>query len=102
MCGRRPSDDRIGSTGPGYDPFQLRDVARLQLSDGTDAEQAHGALDLVGQDVDGPVDAATAAGHQAVQVGPSDQGEAGAEGERGDDVGAVHDAGVQVHLEVAA
>src|SRR5262245_24770958 len=77
-------------------------MARLQLVDGADAKQAHRAPDLVGQDADGAGDATASTGHEAVEIGPSVQSEAGAEGERGDDVGAVHDAGVQVHLEVAA
>ena len=54
------------------------------------------------EDLDGPVDAVAAAGHQAVEVGPADQREVGAVGDRGDDVLAGHDPGVEVHLEVAA
>src|SRR5699024_6484886 len=42
------------------------------------------------------------AGHEAVEVGAADEGEAGAEGDRGDDVGPVHDAGVQGDLGVGA
>ena len=43
-----------------------------------------------------------AAGHQPVEVGAADERELRAEGDRGDDVGAVHDAGVDHHLDVLA
>ena len=66
-----------------------------------DAEQLHGPLDLAAEDLDGAVDALAAAGHQAVEVGAADQREAGAVRDRGDDVLAGHDPGVEVHLEVA-
>ena len=54
--------------------------------------------DLAAEDVGGPLHAALAAGHQPVEVGPADQAGAGAERDGGDDVGAVEDAAVQVHL----
>lgn len=66
------------------------------------AQQFHRADDLVGEDVDGAVDAFTSSGHQAVEVGAADQGELGAQGDGGDDVGAVHDPGVDNHFHVLA
>ena len=45
---------------------------------------------------------APSAGHQAVEVRAADQGEPRAECDRGDDVGAGHDAGVEVDLDVPA
>ena len=54
------------------------------------------------EDLDGAVDAVPAPGHQPVQVGAADQREVRAVGERGDDVLAGHDPGVEVDLEVAA
>ena len=60
------------------------------------AEEAHRAGDLGGEDLDRAVDSCASAGHQAVEVRAADQGESGAERDRGDDVGAVHDAGVEV------
>ena len=53
---------------------------RLQLVDGGDAEQGHGAADLGFEDLGGPVDAGLAAGHQAVQIGAADQRVVGAGG----------------------
>ena len=51
-----------------------------------------------GQDLDRPVDAGLAAGHQPVQVGPADQREPRAERHRGHNVRAGHDARVQQNL----
>ena len=52
--------------------------------------------------VDRLVDAAPAAGHEAVEVRAADEREARAERDRRHDVGARHDARVEVHLEVGA
>ena len=48
------------------------------------------------------VDAVATAGHESVQVGTTDQGEPGAEGDARDDVGPGHDPGVNVDLGVLA
>ena len=80
----------------------MRRRARARAVEAPDAEQSHGALDLALEDLDGPVDAGAAAGHQAVEVGAADQGEPGAVRDRGDDILAGHDPGVQVHLEIGA
>ena len=66
------------------------------------AEEAHGASDLLGQDLNCAVDSGSPAGHETVEVGASDQGEACSEGDGRHDVGTVHDAGVQMDLSVPA
>src|SRR5699024_4659664 len=73
-----------------------------EFVDGGDLEEFHGAYDLFGEDLDGSVHAWAAAGHEAVEVGAADEGEVGAQGDGGDDVGAVHDAGVEDDLDVVA
>jgi hypothetical protein len=62
----------------------------------------NGADGLVAEDFDGAVHTAAPAGHQPVQVRASHRREPGAEGDRGNDVGSGHDAGVEVHLDVPA
>src|SRR5689334_926152 len=97
----RPSLD----AGPLFDrgeAAELGDVAGVQFGDAGHLEQLHCADDLVAEDVDRAVDAGAAAGHEAVEVGAADEGEARAEGDRRDDVGAVHDAGVDGDLGAAA
>src|SRR4051794_28108138 len=69
-----------------------------QFRDGRDAEQLHRAGPLAGQDVRRPLPAPPAPRHEPVQVRPADQAGAGAACHGGDDVGAVQDAAVQVHL----
>ncbi len=66
----------------------------FELIDGVDAEQLHGAHDLRGEDRDGMVHTCAAPGRQHVQLGAADEGELRAERDRGHDVGAGHDAGV--------
>ena len=70
------------------------------VSSATDATPSSCRVRVIsrGQDVGGPLHAALAAGHQPVEVGPADQAGAGAEGHGRDDVGAVEDAAVEVHL----
>src|SRR5699024_5664948 len=80
------------------EPLQLCHVLRGEVGETGGTEQLHGALDLAGQDLDRPVNALSATGHQAVQVGPADQCEIGTQGDRRHDVGTVHDAGVQDDL----
>ena len=75
-----------------------RTWSRSKVGDPRDAEQREGAGDLLRQDVGGPLHAALAAGHQAVEVGAADQRRARAEGDGGDDVAAGQDAAVDVHL----
>src|SRR5699024_9985147 len=84
------------------EPLQLCHVVRGEVGEAGGPEQLHGPLDLAGQDFDGPVHALPATGHQAVQVGPADQSEVGAHGDRCHDIGAVHDAGVEDDLRAAA
>src|ERR1700678_918026 len=48
-------------------------------------KQLHGANDLAAQDLYSAVDAGPAASHQAVQIGPADEGELRAKGDRRDD-----------------
>src|SRR5699024_7759930 len=84
------------------EPLQLCHVVRGEVGEAGGPEQLHGPLDLAGQDFDGPVPALPATGHQAVQVGPADQSEVGAHGDRCHDIGAVHDAGVEDDLRAAA
>src|SRR5262249_62107107 len=86
----------------GGEAAELGDVAGVEFGDAGHLEQFHRADDLVAEDVDGAVDAGPAAGHEAVEVGAADEGEARAEGDRRDDVGAVHDAGVDRDLRAAA
>ena len=83
----------------GGEADELSDVVGVELVEGGDAEESHGALDLAAEDLDGAVHALAAAGHQAVEVGAADEGEVGAVGDRGDDVLAGADAGVQVRVE---
>src|SRR4051812_38113423 len=73
-----------------------------EVLDPRDSQQRHGARDLALEDRRGAVHAAFTAGHQAVQVGPADQGRAGPEGYRRDDVAAGEDAAVDVHLGAVA
>lgn len=75
-------------------------MRRVQLCDAARPEERHGALDLIGQERDRPVHALAPAGHQTVQIRPSHEREPRAERERRDNVGAVHDAGVEVNLHV--
>src|SRR5699024_11078380 len=86
----------VGARGvaDGHQRGQLGDMARFELVECGNSEQRHGAGDLGAQDLDGAVHALAAAGHEAVEVGASDEGEVGAEGDGCDDVRAVHDAGV--------
>ena len=86
----------------GVQPRELRDVLRAELVERRDLEQLHRALDLGAQDRDRLVDAATPAGHEAVEVRAADEREARAERDRRHDVGAGHDARVEVHLHVGA
>ena len=68
---------------------------RLELVERRDAEQLHRALDLGRARISIVRSTPCAsAGHEAVEVGAADERELRAEGDRGDDVGAVHDAGV--------
>src|SRR3954447_24940105 len=78
------------------EPSELGDVAGLELVEPAHAEQPHRALDLPAQDLNGAVDAFASAGHQAVEVGATDQGEPGSVRDRRDDVLAGHDAGVEM------
>src|SRR5665213_76938 len=66
------------------------DVARLELGDRRYAKELHGPAHLTSEDLGRPVDSSFAAGHQAVEVGASNQGRAGAEGSRRDDIPARH------------
>ena len=52
----------------GAQPGELGDVRRGELLEGGHAEQAHRAGDLFRQDLDRPVDALAAAGHQPVSA----------------------------------
>ena len=61
-------------------------------------KQLHGAAHLVGKNLDGPVHAAAATGHKPVQVGATDQSELRAQRHRGDNIGTVHNAGIDHHL----
>src|SRR5690625_1283218 len=99
-----PARGEVGTCarGPRDEPLQLGDVLRPELVDGAHLQQLHGAHDLVGEDRDRPVHAGPAPRHEAVEVGPPDEGEAGAQGQGGDDVGPVHDPGVQGDLGVVA
>src|SRR5699024_7700053 len=69
-----------GPALPRQQPVQLRDVLRLELVERVHAQQLHRAHHLLGQDLDGAVHARAAAGHEPVEVGATDQGEARAEG----------------------
>ena len=60
-----------------------------QLGDRGHAEQLHRGPELAGQQVERPVHAGLAAGHQPVQVGPAEHGRVRAEGERDRHVRAV-------------
>jgi hypothetical protein len=77
-------------------------VPWFEFFDGPDAEQFHGSGDLSAEDVDGTIHAGFASRHQAVELGTADESETGAEGQRGDYVGAVHDAGVEVDFDIVA
>src|SRR4029079_10396300 len=81
---------------------KLGDMSGLELLEAGDSEEAHGSFDLLREDLDRSIDPCSAAGHQSVQVGPTDHGQARTEGNTGDDVSARHDSGVDVHLDVGA
>src|SRR5674476_1576122 len=70
---------------------ELSDVAGFELVEGGNAEQLHGATDLVRQDLDRAVDTLAPARHEPVEVRASDESEARAHGNGCDDVGAVPD-----------
>src|SRR4051812_6065072 len=61
-------------------------VMPCDLAGGVETEELEAALVLGPQDLDRPFHAAFAAGHEPVQVGPSDHDRVGPECERGDDV----------------
>ena len=98
---KRPSAARRLITSP-LESVELGDVAGFEFLEAFHAEQLHRANDLVGKDLDGTVDARSSSGHEPVEVGAADQCEPGTEGDRCDDVGAGHDAGVDGHLDIAA
>src|SRR5689334_23827102 len=62
------------------------------------AQQRERAGHLGPEDVCSPLHTAFTAGHQSVEVGAADEGGAGPQGHRGDDVAAGEDAAVDVHL----
>lgn len=101
-------DHHGGAVSPGsalasrHQSLQLGDVARLELVERGDAEQAHRAGYLLAEDLDSAVDALAPAGHEAVEVGAADEGESRLERDRGVDVGARRDFGAEVHLVVGA
>src|SRR4030095_14306225 len=70
-----------------------------QLIERGHTEEAHGSLDLTSQNFDGAVYARAAAGHEPIEVGPSDESEPGAVRYRSHDVLAMHDATVQMDLD---
>jgi len=97
--------NRSGGTwrdGAGCQSLQLRDVLGLEFFDARDFEQLHGAHDLVGENLDGAVDALASTGHEAVEVGTANERELGPERHRRYDIRTVHDAGVDHHLDVVA
>ena len=101
LCQSGPTRTSV-RRGHRQQPSQLSHVLRRELLEAADSEQFHGAGQLAGQDFDGTADAGLATGHQPVQVGPADEGATRTESDRGDDVGAGHDAGVDEDLGVGA
>src|SRR6185312_6213991 len=77
-------------------------MAGFELFERGDAEQTHRARELGAEDLDGAVDTLASAGHEAVEVGATDEREPSAEGNRGHDVRPRHDAGVEQDLGVLA
>src|SRR4029453_17591095 len=82
---------------PGWSRTQAH-MSRLEAGHAVHAEQLQRADDLAGEDVDRPLDSAFPAGHQPIEVGPADQAGPGAQGDRGDDIGAASHAAVDQHL----
>src|SRR5665811_1371342 len=92
----------MASAAAGDEAFELGHVFGVELVHGADAQQFHRPNDLALQDGDRTVDAIAATGHESIQVGTADERELGAHRDSRDDVGARHDAGVQMHLGVVA
>src|SRR5665213_3155996 len=73
-------------------------VARSEFRDRRHTEELHGPSHLTSEDLSCPIDPPFAAGHEPVEVRASDQGRAGAEGSRRDDVAASHHSRVDPHF----
>ena len=76
-------------------------MVRAKVADPSHPEQGHGRSDLPAKDLGSLGHPALPAGHQPVEVGPPDEGTAGAGRDRGDDVRAGEDAAVEVDLGAA-
>src|SRR5204862_3933469 len=66
------------------------------------ADEGHGGAELADEDVNGVTHARFAGGGQTIEMGAADEDCSCAEGERGGDVGAAADSGIDQNLDLVA
>ena len=86
----------------GCEAGELSNMLGSEFVNRLNLQQLHGAADLLRKDLNGLSYASFAAGHEAVEVCATDEGELGAHRESCDDIGTVHDARVHSDVEVLA